>query len=134
MRKSNTKRLNKMLIKRKYVSDLHALIKHLWSMDAVPYLPTLIFGVCCAQIPRVIMYRRSLPLQNRPWSHVPSSPHKPPQASLSTLAQWRNLCEICFSSAEGTRFIGGYGGMIRQKIFKIWIPEMAYAAFWEHIL
>lgn len=31
-----------MLIKRKFVSDLHALIKHLWSMDAVPHLPLLL--------------------------------------------------------------------------------------------
>ena len=33
-------------------------------------------------------------------------------------------------SAEGTRFLGGgYGGMLLQKIFKIWIPETAFAAF-----
>jgi hypothetical protein len=24
--------------------------------------------------------------------------------------------------------------MLPQKIFKIWISEMAFAAFWEHIL
>ncbi len=32
-------------------------------------------------------------------------------------------------SAEGTRLLGGFGGMLPQKIFKDWIPEMAFAAF-----
>jgi hypothetical protein len=30
---------------------------------------------------------------------------------------------------EGTIFLRGYGGMLPQKILKIWIPEMAFAAF-----
>ena len=33
------------------------------------------------------------------------------------------------ASAEGTSFLGGSGGMPPQKIFKIWTPEMAFAAF-----
>jgi hypothetical protein len=33
------------------------------------------------------------------------------------------------ASAEGTSFLGGCGGMPPQKIFKIWTPEMAFAAF-----
>jgi hypothetical protein len=33
------------------------------------------------------------------------------------------------ASAEGTSFLGGPGGMPPQKIFKIWTPEMAFAAF-----
>ena len=40
--------------------------------------------------------------------------------------QWRTLYEIW-----------GGGGMLvpkAQEKFKIWIPEMAFAAFWEHIL
>ena len=32
-------------------------------------------------------------------------------------------------SAEGTRFVEVSGGMPPQKIFKIWIPEMEFAAF-----
>ena len=46
--------------------------------------------------------------------------------------QWRKLCKILgVASAEGTRFLGGSGGggMLPQKIFKIWIPEMEFAAF-----
>jgi hypothetical protein len=45
--------------------------------------------------------------------------------------QWRKLCEILGEgggSAEGTRFLGGYGGMLPQNIFKIWIPEMTLIA------
>ena len=33
------------------------------------------------------------------------------------------------ANAEGTSFLGGSGGMPPQKIFKIWTPEMAFAAF-----
>ena len=48
-----------------------------------------------------------------------------------TVNQWRKLCEILGGGGigEGTRFVGGSGGMLPQKIFKIWIPEMAFAAF-----
>ena len=33
------------------------------------------------------------------------------------------------ASAEGTSLLGGSGGMLPRKIFKNWIPEMAFAAF-----
>ena len=33
------------------------------------------------------------------------------------------------ASAEGMSFLGGSGGMPPPKIFKIWTPEMAFAAF-----
>jgi hypothetical protein len=36
--------------------------------------------------------------------------------------------------AEGTRILGVSGGMPPRKIFEIWAPEIAFAAFWEHIL
>jgi hypothetical protein len=49
--------------------------------------------------------------------------------------QWRKIAKFWGASAKGTRFVWGSGGMPPpQKIFKIWIPEMAFAAFWEHIL
>jgi hypothetical protein len=44
-------------------------------------------------------------------------------AELNVEKYWGGL------SAEGMRFLGGYGGNAPQKIFKIWIPEMAFAAF-----
>ena len=46
---------------------------------------------------------------------------------LGTVAQ--TLRNFGGASAEGTRFVGVSGGMPPQKIFKIWIPEMAFAAF-----
>jgi hypothetical protein len=40
-----------------------------------------------------------------------------------------NFAKFWGASAEGTRFVAVYFGMPPQKIFKIWIPEMAFAAF-----
>ena len=44
--------------------------------------------------------------------------------------QWRTLQEtLGGASAEGTRLLGGSGGMLPQKRFEIRIAEMAFAAF-----
>jgi hypothetical protein len=35
------------------------------------------------------------------------------------------------TSAEGARFLGWFGGILPRKIFKIWVSEMAFPAFWK---
>jgi hypothetical protein len=44
-----------------------------------------------------------------------------------------NFAKYWGASAEGTIFLGGMGECSPRK-FKIWIPEMTFAAFWQHIL
>jgi hypothetical protein len=44
------------------------------------------------------------------------------------------LWNIGGGGLEGMRILGGLGGMPPPENFKICIPEMAFAAFWEHIL
>jgi hypothetical protein len=40
-----------------------------------------------------------------------------------------NFAKFWGGRAKDTSFLGGSGGMPPQKIFKIWTPEMAFAAF-----
>jgi hypothetical protein len=46
-----------------------------------------------------------------------------------TFIQWLKLCEILGGQMPKHENCKGVWGHAPQKIFKIWIPEMAFAAF-----